>query len=307
MLQIKNLSIIHKKDLCVILNDFSCVLNDGDKAVIIGEEGNGKSTLLKWIYDEKLVDDYCETEGELVKTKERIAYLPQELPKEKRTLSVCEFLWKRRAFWSRHQKRWGRVKDMICPKLINYSENRRLLETIPHRKFCDLAVVYYAIVDISETGVASILIHNAHLDLWDKSETDLYELSLDNYRRIFSITSQNLGDIVLKLMDCKDANSFDKDTLVPMIVVTNKMKMNGAAAILFTDKLREIADSLDSDLYILPSSVHEIIIIATDNAMTVEELKETVCYVNRNELRQEEILSDNVYRFCRSDGNVEII
>ena len=51
----------------------------------------------------------------------------------------------------------------------------------------------------------------------------------------------------------------------------------------------------------------EIIIIATDNAMTVEELKETVCYVNRNELRQEEILSDNVYKFCRSDGNVEII
>lgn len=202
---------------------------------------------------------------------------------------------------------WGRAKDMICPKLINYSENRRLLETIPYRKFCDLAVVYYAVVDISETGVASILIHNAHLDLWDKSETDLYELSLDNYRRIFSITSQNLGDIVLELMDCKDANSFDKDTLVPMIVVTNKMKMNGAAAILFTDKLREIADSLDSDLYILPSSVHEIIIIAADNMMTVEELKDTVCYVNRNELRQEEILSDNVYKFCRSDGNVEII
>lgn len=50
-----------------------------------------------------------------------------------------------------------------------------------------------------------------------------------------------------------------------------------------------------------------LIIIATDNAMAVEELKETVCYVNRNELRQEEILSDNVYKFCRSDGNVEII
>ena len=69
MLQIKNLSITHKKDLRVILNDFSCVLNDGDKAVIIGEEGNGKSTLLKWIYDEKLVDDYCETEGELVQNE----------------------------------------------------------------------------------------------------------------------------------------------------------------------------------------------------------------------------------------------
>ena len=109
MLQIKNLSIIHKKDLCVILNDFSCVLNDGDKAVIIGEEGNGKSTLLKWIYDEKLVDDYCETEEELVKTKERIAYLPQELPKEKRTLSVCEFFMEEESFLEQTPKTLGQM------------------------------------------------------------------------------------------------------------------------------------------------------------------------------------------------------
>ena len=109
MLQIKNLSIIHKKDLCVILNDFSCVLNDGDKAVIIGEEGNGKSTLLKWIYDEKLVDDYCKTEGELVKTKERIAYLPQELPKEKRTLSVCEFFMEEESFLEQTPKTLGQM------------------------------------------------------------------------------------------------------------------------------------------------------------------------------------------------------
>ena len=114
MLQIKNLSITHKKDLRVILNDFSCVLNDGDKAVIIGEEGNGKSTLLKWIYDEKLVDDYCETEGELIQTKERIAYLPQELPK-------VSFLWKRRAFWSRHQKRWGRWRQNFMSRQISFT------------------------------------------------------------------------------------------------------------------------------------------------------------------------------------------
>ncbi len=83
------------------------MLNDGDKAVIIGEEGNGKSTLLKWIYDEKLVDDYCETEGELVKTKERIAYLPQELPKEKRTLSVCEFFMEEESFLEQTPKTLG--------------------------------------------------------------------------------------------------------------------------------------------------------------------------------------------------------
>lgn len=121
MLQIKNLSITHKKDLRVILNDFSCVLNDGDKAVIIGEEGNGKSTLLKWIYDEKLVDDYCETEGELIQTKERIAYLPQELPKEKRTLTVCEFFMEEESFWSRHQKRWGRWRQNFMSRQISFT------------------------------------------------------------------------------------------------------------------------------------------------------------------------------------------
>ena len=55
MLQIKKLNLTHKKDLRIILNDFNLVLNDGDKAVIIGEEGNGKSTLMKWIYNPSLV------------------------------------------------------------------------------------------------------------------------------------------------------------------------------------------------------------------------------------------------------------
>ena len=55
MFQIKNVTLTHKKDLRTILEDFSLVLNDGDRAVMIGEEGNGKSTLMKWIYDPELV------------------------------------------------------------------------------------------------------------------------------------------------------------------------------------------------------------------------------------------------------------
>ena len=61
MLQVNGLTITHKKDLRVILEDFNLVLNDGDKAVIIGEEGNGKSTLMKWLYDPELTEEYAET------------------------------------------------------------------------------------------------------------------------------------------------------------------------------------------------------------------------------------------------------
>ena len=80
MLQIKHLTLIHRKDLRTILEDFDLVLNPGDKAVIIGEEGNGKSSLLRWIYDPRLIEDYMDWSGERTDTGEKLGYLPQELP-----------------------------------------------------------------------------------------------------------------------------------------------------------------------------------------------------------------------------------
>ena len=91
MLQIQHLTITHVRDLRTILQDFSVTLNKGDKAVIIGEEGNGKSTLLKWIADPALVESYADAEGICVHRGERLAYLPQQLPEEDATRTVYEF------------------------------------------------------------------------------------------------------------------------------------------------------------------------------------------------------------------------
>lgn len=91
MLQIKNLTITHRKDLRIILDNFSFVLGKGDKAVIIGEEGNGKSTLIKLIYDEKLVMDYVEYKGDIIKNNAKLGYLSQELTKEQKNLKVYEY------------------------------------------------------------------------------------------------------------------------------------------------------------------------------------------------------------------------
>ncbi|MBP0985659.1 MAG: ATP-binding cassette domain-containing protein, partial [Oscillospiraceae bacterium] len=76
MLQIKDIELIHSRDLTVMVRDLSCTFNSGDKAVIIGEEGEGKSTLLKYIYDPALVEDYAECSGEVLMTGEKAAYLP---------------------------------------------------------------------------------------------------------------------------------------------------------------------------------------------------------------------------------------
>lgn len=91
VLQIKNLTIVHRKDGRVLLKDFSFALSPGDRAVLIGEEGNGKSTLLKLIYDESLVSDYVEYSGEIVKSGLRPGYLAQELSAAQKERSVLEF------------------------------------------------------------------------------------------------------------------------------------------------------------------------------------------------------------------------
>lgn len=92
MLQVKNLKIYHKKDLRPLATDLSFTLNDGDRAAIIGEEGNGKSTLLKLLYDPALVEDYAEYDGEIIKNHLICGYLPQELAEADRSKTVYEFL-----------------------------------------------------------------------------------------------------------------------------------------------------------------------------------------------------------------------
>ena len=92
MLQIKNLTITHKKDLRPLLEDFNFTLNTGDRAVIISEEGNGKSTLLKLIYDASLVSDYVEYTGQILTQGTLLGYLPQEFPdawKKETIYSYC--------------------------------------------------------------------------------------------------------------------------------------------------------------------------------------------------------------------------
>lgn len=92
MLQVKNLNIYHKKDLRPLATNLSFTINDGDRAAIIGEEGNGKSTLLKLLYDPALVEDYAEYDGEIIKNHIICGYLPQELAVEDRGKTVYEFL-----------------------------------------------------------------------------------------------------------------------------------------------------------------------------------------------------------------------
>ena len=109
MLQVKNLTITHLKDNRVLLDQFNLTINPGDKAAIIGEEGNGKSTLLKLIYDEKMVEDYIEYSGEIIRNNMRMGYLAQELTAEEKEMSVYEFMCQMPLFFETSPKEMAEV------------------------------------------------------------------------------------------------------------------------------------------------------------------------------------------------------
>ena len=129
MLQIKNLTLTHKKDLRILLEDFSLVLNDGDKAVIIGEEGNGKSTLLKWIYNPELIDDYIESDGEKITNGQKLCYLPQELADSDKKKTVYEFFSETGELWNQTTKELAKLaNDYKVSQEFFYSEQK--METL---------------------------------------------------------------------------------------------------------------------------------------------------------------------------------
>lgn len=129
MLQIKNLTLTHKKDLRILLEDFSLVLNDGDKAVIIGEEGNGKSTVLKWIYNPELIEDYIESDGEKIANGQKLCYLPQELADSDKKKTVYEFFSEAGELWSRTPKELAKLaNDFKVSQEFFYSEQK--METL---------------------------------------------------------------------------------------------------------------------------------------------------------------------------------
>ena len=195
---------------------------------------------------------------------------------------------------------YNKVKSLIVFKLVNFERNRELLEDIPHFRFLDLAVVFNCLLESHSSGNATILIHNHHLQFWGVTRDDLYALALLNTPKLLKYDLRNMSDILKELLvesDCDNLSS--KEAACPMYVLSNQCKLNGSVCILYQNLLKDFAQRLDSDLYILPSSVHEVLIIPACENDSYHALSDMVKEVNATQLAREEILSDHVYYFSR--------
>lgn len=200
---------------------------------------------------------------------------------------------------------FAKVKNHIIFKLVNYERNKELLSKVPHVRYLDLAVVFNCFIKSTEDGYATILIHHQHLSYWNISTEELYALAMKNTPHLLHYQLQNMTDVIIDLF-CNEHIELSKELLpvFPMYVLSNTTKLNGSGCILYEDLLSEIAQHLGSDFYILPSSIHEVLLIPVASASSYEDLSSMVHEINATQLAREEVLSDRVYFYSRHSGKV---
>ena len=203
------------------------------------------------------------------------------------------------------------VKDRIVYKLVNTAMNQDMLQDHPHIEIMDLSMVFQVIVSNQESGQMTISVRNVHMQTWGLEVEQLKELAKINTRRMFpediirmadllnSLSKELVGEEMLESVRCKEEEMFH--------VLTNKKKVQGAAVLLYDGLLKEIAEQADGNLVILPSSVHECILLRETAETDYQQLKAMVQEVNAEMVVREEVLSGRVYRYDKEKDALEIV
>ena len=209
---------------------------------------------------------------------------------------------------------FNKAREQLRFKIINYDKNIKQYQENPHRKYLDLMVVYYLDVstDKDERGKVSITVNKHIFDAWGVTEEELFNTALKNTEQAEGVTIVSMVDIMAGFMsenagdeEMSIEEQLDAVGEIPMFVITNQCKMNGAGVILYPDCLQRIKEHLHSNFYILPSSTHEVIAVPTEYGTETQALLSMVREVNEDAVSVEERLSDNIY--CFEDSELKLI
>ena len=198
----------------------------------------------------------------------------------------------------------SKLKDKVFFSLINAEQNRELLNTVPHREFEDLAIVYRWNIGSDSMGTYTNLVNNDLAEKEGLTENDLYNAANKNTKELFPVLVKNMNEVISEIIFGESElgeemqEEFNEVMMETpnehsMYVITNESKLYGAASILYEEPLHELAEKVGSDLYILPSSVHEVIAVSADFS-SPDELAEMVYEINMDQVDINDRLSNQV-------------
>lgn len=214
---------------------------------------------------------------------------------------------------------FSRLKDKVAYKLIHTQSNEELLKDIPSIPYLDLSIVFYLFLERNEYGQMTALIHNNNLAMWNTNLEELYQLASHNTPRLFPSDLKSMAQVMSDMV-CQRESIENKDEIQdlihrflfsqdvsPLYVLTNRSGVNGACAMLYPKVLKDFASQLNQDLVILPSSIHEVLLLPYEETISFQELSDMVTQINQAEVPVEDRLSNHVYFYSRETDNVLMI
>lgn len=205
-------------------------------------------------------------------------------------------------------RNWETVQKDVYAKLINAEQNKEQLREIPHRMFLDLAVVYYAVArDHAQQEVGTVLIRKVHTEEWGQEEENLYQTAMRNMRADGEADFTTIETVVKHILPGITFPKKDGNAPHDMYILTNHRRRFGAAEILDKKTLRMVADKVGDGFIVLPSSVHETIILPSKKEAEYGWLADMVREVNNTQVNEEERLSYHVYVYSRDEETLKIV
>ena len=261
-------------------------LGEMDSLSITNKDNNSISPIF---YLQKIYAEYIEGKDADSLVDEMIKIYKNCMQNKKQALDVLDFM-----------NDYEKSKAKIFFKIINKNKNRELLENTPHFEYHDLAMVFCLLVSSDTEEIATIRIEDKMLACWGVSVEEIRRCALENTPRLFPLKKSGLYDMVASLLGENTNELPEMKSDMDVYVLTNTAGINGFSAVFYPDELREMALELGGDFYILPSSIHEALIIKK-GSIPVNDLMDMVKEVNCSCVQEEDKLSDNIYRYSYAD------
>ena len=203
---------------------------------------------------------------------------------------------------------YSKAKENLVMCVCSIEANEELLSKVPHKTKEDLALYCRIMLDVPD-GDASTTVTYSILEHWGISEAELFDDAQGRNNTLSMCTmasvlkEEGYPDELLQLMgyDTNDVDNVEKEY---MFIVTNKCKLYGANALFNNALLKACAENLKDNIIIIPSSIHEVILLRESMVSSFEEVKEMVESVNSTEVAPCDKLTDSVYRFDATEGTL---
>lgn len=209
---------------------------------------------------------------------------------------------------------YEQVQKRVLYKLVHAESNRKLLDEVPYIEWNDLAIVFYYAMEEDRFGKATILIRNSHLKMWGIDKNTLYEHAKSNMAQLLPEELIPIKKLLHELLSqglkvdiTENEIELPKRADSIMYVLTNRDRIFGAASILYSEEMKKLTHKYNKNLIILPSSVHEVILVPDEGIVENSFYKNMVKEVNDTQVEPEEILSYSVYYYDRITDTIKIL